>query len=182
MSIASTITTAEQLLKAGDIGRCELVRGELRMMSPSGYPHGRFTARLAKLLANFVDERRLGEIAGAETGFLTERDPDTVRAPDAAFVRAARLVNAPRRGYFPGAPDLAVEVLSPDDTATEVLAKTQEWLDAGATEVWLVDPEREVVTIHRAAAPMRTLGKTDVILSDDLLPDLKLPVRDIFER
>ncbi|MHC4934337.1 MAG: Uma2 family endonuclease, partial [Planctomycetota bacterium] len=108
------ITTAEQLLRAGDIGRCELVRGELRMMIPPGFAHGRITIKLTGPILKHVEANGLGIVVAAETGFLLARDPDTVRAPDIAFVRAAR-GPGPERGYFPGAPDLAVEVLSPDD-------------------------------------------------------------------
>jgi Uma2 family endonuclease len=178
--ITSTITSAEQLLKAGDIGRCELIRGALHMMSPSGYRHGRFTARLAKILANFVDANELGEVLGAESGFLIERDPDTVRAPDVAFIKAERLTNPPKRGFFPGAPDLAVEVLSPDDTASEVLAKVQDWLKAGTVAVWIADPERKTIAVHRRDQPVHVVGEHDELDAGEPLPTLTLSVQDVF--
>jgi Uma2 family endonuclease len=175
-----TITTAEQLLKAGDIGRCELVRGELIMMSPSGYPHGRLTARLAMLIGIFVEKNKIGEALGAETGFVLERDPDTVRAPDVAFVRASRAKQAPARGFFHGAPDLAVEVLSPDDTASEVLSKTQEWLEAGTVAVWLVDPAKRTIAIHRSDEPVRVFGEDSEMIAGEPLPGFRMPVREVF--
>lgn len=180
MTTASTIKTAEQLLSAGDIGRCELVQGELKMMSPSGYRHGRVTAALAHVLRQHVRSCDLGSVTGAESGFLLRRNPDTVRAPDAAFITKERLVDAPERGFFPGAPDLAVEVLSPNDSAAEVLRKAQDWLAAGACEAWIVDPERRTVEIRRSDGPARILAEDEAIPGGELLPGLDLPVRELF--
>ena len=177
---ATHITTAEQLLKAGDIGRCELIRGTLHMMSPSGYPHGVLCARLAKLIANHVDAKKLGAVLGAEAGFYIERDPDTVRAPDVAFLRAERVANPPKRGFFPGAPDLAVEVLSPDDTASEVLAKVHDWLSAGTIAVWIVDPERKTIAVHRRDQPVRMHKEGDELEAGEPLPTLRLSLREVF--
>lgn len=181
MTALNAITTAEQLLKAGDIGRCELVHGELIMMSPSGYPHGRVTYRLAQIVGDHVDSLRLGDVVGAETGFLIAHHPDTVRAPDLGFVRASRVERAKGGGFFPGAPDLAVEVLSPDDTASEVLAKTTEWLNGGAVAVWLVDPRKRTVAIHRREAPACVFAENDEVIAGEPVPALRFPVREIFE-
>ena len=125
MVTAQQITTADQLLEAPGLGRCELLRGELVMMPPAGFEHGRIEMAISAPLACFVKEHSLGVVTGAETGFLIGRDPDTVRAPDVAFVRAKRVPATPTTGFFEGAPDLAVEVLSPNDRASELLA-TQE--------------------------------------------------------
>ena len=119
MIARTSITTAEQLLAAGDIGRCELVRGELILMSPTSYHHGRVAGRIYELLSAHVRQHRLGDTLVGEPGFYLERHPDTVRAPDVAFVQAERAAHAPARGFYDGAPDLAVEVLSPDDRASE---------------------------------------------------------------
>ncbi|MHC4953481.1 MAG: Uma2 family endonuclease [Planctomycetota bacterium] len=174
------ITTAEQLLRAGDIGRCELVRGELRTMIPPGFEHGRIAANLAGLLWHHARSNNLGTITAAETGFLLARSPDTVRAPDVAFVRATR-PPGPERGYYPGAPDLAVEVLSPDDRPGYVREKVAEWLEAGALAVWVVDPRTRTVTIHETVRSSRAFRETDVIPGGDLLPGLELAVRELFE-
>lgn len=174
------ITTAEQLLRAGDIGRCELVRGELRMMIPPGFLHGRITIKLTGPILNHVEAHGLGTVVAAETGFLLARDPDTVRAPDIAFVRAAR-GPGPERGYFPGAPDLAVEVLSPDDRPGYVREKVAEWLEAGTGEVWVVDPRARTVTVHAPSSPdPRVLQETDTLEDRDVLPGFALAVREIF--
>src|SRR5512145_1455571 len=123
MATGSPVTTAEELLRlTSGTWRYELVRGELRTMTPSGHVHRRVAALVAARLVSFVEEHVLGVVYGAETGFILSRTPDTVRAPDAAFVTRARLDATPLsdEGYFPGALDLAVEVLSPSDRPTEI--------------------------------------------------------------
>ena len=146
------IRTAEQLLRAGDIGRCELIRGELRMMIPASFEHGRITMKLTGPILNHVGTHGLGAVVAAETGFLLAHDPDTVRAPDIAFVRGERLPEL-QRGFFPGAPDLAAEVLSPDD---------------------------RTVTVHVPARRPDVFRETDVLPGGDVLPGFALPVRDVF--
>jgi len=115
----------------------------------------------------------------AETGFLLARDPDTVRAPDLAFVRAER-APPPSRGYYPGAPDLAVEVLSPDDRPAYVRDKVGEWLEAGALAVWVVGPQRRTVAVHRTGEEPRLLDETETLRGGEPLPGFVLRVRDLF--
>jgi len=173
------ITTAEQLLEAGDIGRCELVRGELRTMIPPSFQHGRITIKLTRPIVNHVEAHGLGTVVAAETGFVLSREPDTVRAPDIAFVRTAR-GPGPDRGYFPGAPDLAVEVLSPDDRPRYVREKVAEWLEAGTRAVWVVDPRVRTVTVHTPAEDPRVLQEAEILDGGDVLPGFTLAVRNVF--
>ncbi|HEX5137557.1 MAG TPA: Uma2 family endonuclease [Planctomycetota bacterium] len=174
--MASTIRTAEELLRAGDIGRCELIRGELVMMVPPGGEHAEVSNEIAHRLTLFVKSRGIGRVL-AEAGFVLSRDPDTVRAPDVAFVRAGRV---PGRGYMEGAPDLAVEVLSPDDRPGCVREKIGAWLEAGAKAVWIVDPRRRTVTIHEPGSEPLRLGEADTLRGGDVLPGFELPVREVF--
>jgi len=120
-------------------------------------------------------------VFAAETGFVLSRDPDTVRAPDVAFVSRQRI---PASGipdsYISAAPDLAVEVLSPDDRQVEVEEKIQQWLDAGTKAVWIVNPRRRTVTIHRAGADPRVLRESDTLPGDDVVPGFELKVAEIF--
>ncbi|MHC4957441.1 MAG: Uma2 family endonuclease [Planctomycetota bacterium] len=171
-------TTAEQLERATGLGRCELIRGELRMMIPAGGEHGRIAGRLTCLLGNHVMSNELGSFYAAETGFLLARDPDTVRAPDFAFARAEPAPTG--RGFVPGAPDLAVEVLSPDDRPGYVREKVAEWLESGATEVWVVSPRDRTVTVHGREPDAIVYGEADEIPGGDLLPDLRLAVKKLF--
>ena len=182
MSAVDQITTAEQLLKAPGLGRCELLRGELIMMSPAGCEHGRVVMRLAGPLSEFVERHSLGVVYGAETGFQIAHDPDTVRAADVAFVGSNRVSAAPLTGFFQGAPDLAVEVLSPEDRAGEVLAKTKDWLEAGASRVWVADPRTRTVTVYRSLSEITILSESDTLADDKLLAGFQMAVAAIFRR
>jgi len=168
------IATADDLLAAGDIGRCELVRGELLMMSPAGFEHGVITQRIAAFLHGYVSGnvsgRRLGVVTAAETGFVLARSPDTVRAPDVAFVAESRLPHGRTVGYFEGAPDLAIEVLSPSETRDEAararaIGKISDWLAAGCVEVWSVDPASRTVTVHSMSGVVTLASEADSFVS-----------------
>lgn len=137
MAASQTLVTADQLLRLSAQGkRYELVKGELREMAPTGGRHGRVAIRLGGRLNSYVDEHNLGEVFAAETGFRLSKDPDTVRAPDVAFVARGRLPEEGLPAGYPEiAPDLVVEVLSPSDAAVE------DWLEAGVKLVWVVYPD-----------------------------------------
>ena len=180
MARTQSITTADQLLHASGLGRCELVRGELVMMSPAGGEHGRIVMNVGAPMHALVKERALGTVFGAETGFVIGRKPDTVRAPDVAFVRLARLPAERWTGFFPGAPDLAVEVLSPEDRASEVLAKVRDWLGAGCAAVWVVDPKTRTISVYDAPGRARVLGVDEILDGGELLPGFALPVAEVF--
>lgn len=180
MATTQTITTAEQLLQATDLGRCELLRGELAMMSPPGFEHGRIALRLGGRLSAYVEKQSLGVVVGGDPGFLIAQDPDTVRAPDVAFIGSDRVPGTPIDGYFQGAPDLAVEVLSPTDRAGEVLAKVQDWLDAGCRAVWVVDPKTRTVTVYHSRTEIVVLRESDELTGGEVVPGFAVPVAEIF--
>ena len=152
MSTTSQVTAAELLALPSGMGqRYELVLGELRVMSPAGWRHGNVVSNLHGLLETFVRRHDLGMMFGAETGFRLARSPDTVRAPDIAFIAKQSLpAEMPREAYWPGAPDLAVEVLSPGDRTGEIDEKIEAWLEAGTRAVWIVDPKLQTVTVYEA--------------------------------
>ena len=183
MAVKTQLMTAEELLLLPrGTWRYELVSGELRQMTPGGHVHGAIAAEVLGHLAPFVRARRLGQTYAAETGFLLRRKPDTVRAPDASFVTAATLQSAPLsdHGFFPGAPDLALEVLSPSDTYSEVEEKVAEWLAAGTQVVVVLDPRRKVATVYRRGNDVLTLEATDTLTVPDLLPGWSVALSDIF--
>ena len=174
--------TADELLAMPDDGfRYELVRGELIKMSPASPFHGESALAIGSSLRVHARANRLGRAYAADTGFRLASDH--VRAPDAAFVRAerAREVARDARGFFPGPPDLAVEVISPNDRLTEVDAKTAEWLTAGTLAVVVVNPRNLTVRIHRPCANDVILNKDDVLEIQDVVPGWRMPVSEIFE-
>jgi Uma2 family endonuclease len=181
MSTFEPITTARQLFDATGLGRCELVRGELIMMSPSGFEHGIIVARITSALHASVVANRLGVVTGAETGFQIACDPDTVRAPDVGFVIRKRVSERPPIGFFPGAPDLAVEVVSPTDRERQVSSKVREWLDAGCALVWVVNPVACTVTAYYPDKEATILDQTATLSCEDLIPGFTLPIAEIFK-
>jgi Uma2 family endonuclease len=182
MSLTETkLLTADELLAMGDIGRCELIYGELVVMSPAGYDHGVVAARFGRYLGEFVEDKGLGVALAAETGFLIEEDPDLVRAPDASFVRKSRI---PRRGwrkFFRGVPDLAVEVISPGETRREVSEKVNMWLAHGTASVWVADPLKMTVTIHRTGKEPVLFSREQDLRDEAALPGFVLPLTKVFK-
>jgi Uma2 family endonuclease len=182
MSITSPFT-ADQLLRlpSGLGQRFELVEGELRVMSPAGWEHGAIVGNLQTILGAFIRQNRMGRVFGAETGFQLQTDPDTVRAPDFAFIAKKRLPKKlPSSSYWPGPPDLAVEVLSPSDRTGEVDEKITAWLSAGAQAVWVVDPKLQIVIIHLTGkrAQIRSVGET--LEGEPVLPGFSCSVDELF--
>ena len=176
------IVTGDELLVMGDIGRCELVQGEIVFMSPSGGRHGELTIAIGALLRIHVKTKQIGKTYGAETGFYTRRNPDTVRAPDAMFISSDRVAKITDHVKFLDvAPNLVVEVLSPGDTWTEVETKVQEYFTAGVRLIWIIDPKAETITVYRSANERTILTRTDILTGGDILPEFSVPVSEIFE-
>ncbi len=183
MSTSTALMTAEDLLRLprGQF-RYELINGELKTMSPTGHTHGRITVRLTAPLAQFVWENELGEVYGAETGFKLTSNPDTVLAPDIAFISKQRVKDlGETKGYWPGAPDLAVEVLSPGESSAEVKAKVSQWLGFGAKQVWVVSPKLCTVTIYRSLSDTSTFTEQDYLEGTDLLLGFRIALAELFK-
>jgi len=184
MAIQEKVVTAAELLAMPDDGsRRELVRGELRKMPPAGSEHGYVAMNIGTSLNVHVKANGLGRVYTAETGFKLASDPDTVRAPDAAFVIRERVEEVGRvAGYWPGVPDLAIEVVSPGDTHAQVVEKALAWLGAGCRMVLVADPERRTVTAYRALNNIRilTAGAGDAVDGEDVVLGWSLPVAEIF--
>ncbi len=150
-------------------------------MNPAGGEHGVVIAELTWMLGQHIRQHNLGRLFGAETGFLLARNPDTVRAPDIAFVRQERIaITGIPQTYFPGAPDLAVEAISPSDRFEEVDAKVGDWFSHGCAAVWVVNPRRRTVAVYRSPRDARVFGAADVLEEPGLLPGWQLSVAKIF--
>ena len=182
MTTKTKLMTAEELFAMPDDGyRYELVRGELRKMVPPGAYHGKSATRVGRSLADHVDENDLGEVYIAEVGFLIGSNPDHVRAPDVAFVRQEREDEVGEiHGYFPGAPDLVIEVISPNDRYTEVDEKVHDWLGAGARMVIVINPRRREVRLHTLLADAMVLVPGDTLDGGDVIPGWTIPISAIF--
>ncbi len=173
--------TAADLERMTDDGfRYELVNGEIRQMSPTGFEHGDKAMRLSVPLAMFIYAHNLGAVLAAETGFKI--DNYNVRAPDCAFVSNEQLERYGKpKSFFPYAPDLAVEVVSPGDTKAEVKEKVEWWLAVGTRLVWVVEPKRGAVTAHHAASGSVTeYGAGDSLDGLDVVPGFSLSIDEIF--
>ncbi|HZS08225.1 MAG TPA: Uma2 family endonuclease [Blastocatellia bacterium] len=183
MATTTQLITAEELSKMPDDGfRYELVKGELRKMPPAGHQHGKIAMLIAIPLGKHVLDHKLGMVYAAETGFLIARDPDMVRAPDVSFVRHEVIdkIGEPDDAYWPGAPDLAVEVISPNDTYTEVEEKVSDWLEAGTRMVIVINPRRRDVKVYRSITDVKVLTEQDTLDGADVVPGWKMDVRELF--
>ena len=181
MSTTTHLMTAEELIRLPVDGfRHELVKGEHLTMSPPGELHGAVTMNLSLLLGQNIKSRKLGQMYAAETGFKLESDPDTVLAPDIAFIRRER-VGVLTEKYRAGAPDLVVEVLSPDDRKHKVEEKTARWLGSGALVVWLVDPKQRTVDVRFADGRQKQLTVEHELTGDEIIPGFRCRVAEIFD-
>lgn len=177
------LMTAEDLLKLPSDGwRYELVDGRLVRMSPTGRGHGRIVMTLLRAIDRFVEDGGLGEVLPPETGFWISSpgEPDTVLAPDIAFLRGSREQDAASEGFPRLAPDLVVEVASPSQGRREMSAKARRWLDGGAQLVWVVSPEARLVEVWRHRELERVVTPDEELSGDDVLPGFVFPVRQLF--
>ena len=176
-----------QVLTAQDVERIslpgkvtELIRGHLVVREPPGTRHGVIAANLTYYLSDFARRHELGIVLAQDTGFKIASDPDTVRAPDVAFVGQERAGGIPTRGYAEVAPDLLAEILSPDDRPAELLAKVADWLGAGTKLVWVVDPERSEVRVYRQDGSLSVLHAHESLDGEDILPGFSCPLAQVF--
>ncbi len=179
---ATKLITAEEFSRMPDPldgSKQELVRGEIVTVPPTKQPHGFIQIQIGWLLKNVVTPQRLGWV-GSESGCVTERDPDTVRGPDIYFFSRSRFPERPS-GWPDGAPDLAVELLSPSNRRSEMRAKVTEYLTAGAKIVWVFDPESKTVMVYSGNLRGVELGENETIDGGTVLPDFSCKVSEFFD-
>jgi Uma2 family endonuclease len=181
MSTTLRTMTADELLCMPEDGyRYELIEGELQRFDLNGAMHGMICSRVASRLACHVHKAELGTVVGL-SGFHIARDPDTVRAPDASFVTKEQIARCGlTKGYFPEAPALAVEVVSPGDTAEEVDSKVRSWLSAGTQMVWVVYPRGRTVTVYRSLDDIHVLTEKDQLTGEPVVRGFACAVSDLF--
>jgi Uma2 family endonuclease len=172
--------TGEKLFAMGDTAWTELVKGEIVHMAPTGHLHGFVESRCAKVLGIFVDDHRLGRVLSGEVGIYTGRDPDTVRAADVAFISNERMAQVRSRSYLDVAPELIVEVMSPDDRWYAVHEKLTEYLAMGVQVVWIADPGQCRVHVYRSATQVEILTSADELNGGPVLPGFKVAVAELF--
>lgn len=180
MPFAPLMSAAELLLRQPEHLSTELVRGRMVVREPPGTRHGLLSQTLALLLADHVRAHALGVLFGQDTGFLIRTAPDTVRAPDLAFVRQEHVRLIPPSGYARLAPDLVAEILSPGDRASDVLRKVQDWLEVGVSLVWVLDPAREDARVYRRDGSVEVIPPDGLLPGDVVLPGLRCALADVF--
>lgn len=178
----SELMTADELLRMPDDDcRYELIKGELKKMAPAGFNHGTVALNITTPFDSYIRKHKLGKACTAETGFKISFNPDTVRAPDLSFVCNQRLEELGEiKGFFPGAPDFALEVISSNDRFSEVQAKAVEWLEAGTKMVVVVDPPKRTVTVYRSLEDVVILTEKDTLDGGDVVPGWSMDVKDMF--
>lgn len=181
MTTARKLMTADELLAMSreDGRRYELIRGVLVEKVPTGDPHAIVVAIITAVLSVFVGPIGYGAVRSGEPGYLLEMGPDTVRAPDVAWVASGRIPEG-TIGYPNLAPDLAVEVKSPSNSHAELQRKAEMWISFGTRRVWVVDADTATITVYRPNAAPVELGEDDTIDGGDLLPDFTAPVWSLF--
>jgi Uma2 family endonuclease len=172
--------TGEELFQMGDIGRSELVKGEIVRMSPTGHPHADYEGNFYAALREFVKRNKLGRVFVGEVGIYTHRDPDTVRAADVAFVSKERMSKAKPQGYLDVAPDLVVEILSPDDAWSDLMEKLDEYFSVGVKSVWVADPRKQQVYVYHSATDVKRFNANETLIDNDALPGFSASMADLF--
>jgi Uma2 family endonuclease len=170
----------EELFVLGDIGRAELVKGELIRMMPHEYRHGFIEVNFGAVLGIHVDQHKLGRVLSGEIGIYTNHNPDTVRGADVAFISNERLAQVQSQSYLDVAPELIVEIFSPDDSWSEVNEKLEEYLAIGVQVVWVADPRRQQVHVYHSLTEIERLTAEDTLAGGEVLPGFSVPASELF--
>lgn len=174
------LMTGEELARHPELEPCELVNGRVVPMAPAGPVHGSLEFRLAAKLVTYADESGRGVAMGGEVGIYTSRDPDTVRGADALFISHERYGRRGLGAFLDVAPELVVEILSPEDRPGEVTTKMREYLAIGVGRVWIIDRRRRQVRIPRSPEQVEALEIGDTLRDEDILPGFSLPLSELF--
>lgn len=180
MAATRASVTIEAFRRLADDGMLhELDEGEVLSMPPASEQHGDVEGEVFAIIRSFARQHSLGRVYPSDTGFLLS--DGTVRSPDVAFVKKQRLAGLDRSGFFPGAPDLAVEVFSPSDSVAGLMRKVRQYFRAGCHTVWIVYPATKEVQVLDASGNDRTLQGEQLLEAPELLPGFSIPAGKLFE-
>jgi Uma2 family endonuclease len=174
------LITGEELSRMPDLGPCELVEGRIVPMPPTSSVHGEIETDVSAALKAYARETGKGRVMGGEVGVYVRRDPDTVRAADVLFISHERYSRRESKSYLDVAPELVVEILSPDDLWSEVMEKLNEYFSAGVDAVWVLDPRRKEVFSYRSLTEVQRFGEGQILTDEEILPGFSLPISDLF--
>lgn len=174
------LITGDELLDMGDIGPCELIDGRIVPMPPAGEEHGMVEFTLGRKLGNFVEDNQAGRIVGGETGIYIRRNPDRIRGADIAFIARDRVSDKPSAGFLEIAPDLVVEVTSPNDRWQAIRKKLEDYFSIGVQWVWLVEPENRAILVYRSMSDVIVLNEDDMLRGEGALEGFEIPVKSVF--
>jgi len=177
--IDSKLITGEEVFEMGDIGPCELIEGKIVPLTYADVRQGHLVAKIACILEGFVEPRNLGWVIGGEVGIFTKRSPDSVRGADVLFISKERLAKIPDRGFLEVAPELVVEVRSPDETKHDIQQKINEYLAIGVKWVWYFDPQTYSCSVH-TSKDVQKLAENDVLIGEEILTGLKIKLSALF--
>ena len=173
--------TAEELPKHPELEPCELVNGKVIRLRYNTVSHGRLLAEITVPLGDYADKSGLAQVGIGRVGVVTRRHPDTVRAADLVLISRERWARHDRDGYLDVAPELVVEVLSPeDDLWCYVMGKLADYFAAGVDRVWLADPELRSIFAYRSLTEVERFGEGDILMDEEILPGFSLPIADLF--
>ena len=181
---ATKLMTADEAAQLSTVNRrYELVKGVYIDLSPASAMHGVVASNIGAILTDYARKNKLGLVSAAETGFILTRNPDTVRGADATFISTARIPpgGAPETGFWPLAPDLAVEVISPTDRPDDIQEKVEDYLAAGTRMVWVIYQKTKSITVYRSLRDAKILRRDDTLSGEDVLPGFERKVSEIFE-
>ena len=180
--VADRLITGEDLARMADVGPCELLDGRVVSMAPTGDAHGGVELRFGKALDAHVAPRKLGKVRVGEVGIYIRFDPDRVRAADVLYISNERHARRSReRAFLDVAPEIVVEVLSPQDRAIDLHQKLADYFSVGVRLVWVADPEARIVHAYRSLTDVSAVGMGDLLTAEDILPGFVVTVASLFE-
>jgi Uma2 family endonuclease len=180
-TVGTTLITGEELARIPDLEPCELIDGLIVPMYPTGDDHGAYELNVGAEVRDYVKSHQLGKVRVGEVGIYIKRNPDTVRAADVVFLTNERYAQKTKSAFLEVAPDLVAEIMSPNDSFSEVNQKLRDYFSIGVRLVWVLEPGEQRVYAYRSLTDVRDFGPDDLLPGDDVLPGFRVKVATLFE-